>query len=415
MAVERTALGRGVTVVSERIPHLRSVTVGVWVPVGSREEPPGEGGIAHFIEHMLFKGTSRRSAVDIARAIESVGGSMNAFTDREYTFFFVRSLAGDFPLAADLLCDITLDSVFDPVELARERDVVLQEILMVEDDPEDSLSDFFFESFWGGHPLGAPVQGTAATVSAFTRERVVEYFRGRFRRRGVVVSVVGNVSHAEVLSAFSRLSEAIPPAPQDAADAPPVPVRGVAARPRPLEQLHMLMGAPSVPRASAERFTALVLSTLLGGSMSSRLFQEVREKRGLAYSIGSSVCAFADAGVLTIGAGTQPGKARELLAVTGDVIDSVRSGAFGDAEVDLARELIKGSLLISMENPEFRMTRHAVNEIFLGRDETVEETLRELDAVTPARVRAFAAERLRRDRFFLAALGELPAGGDLAF
>ncbi|MCL5966736.1 MAG: insulinase family protein [Deltaproteobacteria bacterium] len=415
MAVERTALDNSVTVLSERVPHLRSVSVGVWVPVGSRQDPPPDGGIAHFIEHMLFKGTSRRSALDIARAIESVGGSMNACTDREYTFFFVKALGKDFPLAVDLLADVFLDSVFDAEELSRERDVILQEILMVEDNPEDSLADFFHESFWRGHPLGAPVQGTTETVSAFTRDRVMEYFRDRFRRRGVVVSVVGNLPHADVVSAFSRLLDGVSlgnPAPAEPA---PEPRRGAVTRRRPLEQLHLCLGAPSIPRASDDRFTAHVLTVLLGGSMSSRLFQEVREKRGLAYSIGSSLSAYADAGILAIGAGTSPEKAPDLLSVTGDVVDAVREGRFDDSEVDLARELIKGGILLSLENPEYRMTRLALNEMFLGRDETVEETIRGLEAVTPERVRAFAAAYLRRDRFLLAALGELPSGRDLAF
>lgn len=415
MAIERTALDNGVTVLSERLPHLQSVTAGFWVPVGSRQESPAEAGIVHFIEHMLFKGTSRRSALDIARAIESVGGSMNAYTDREYTFFFVKALAKDFPLIAELLAEIYLESVFDPDEIAREREVILQEICMVEDDPEDALADFFSESFWGGHPLGSPVQGTAEVVASFTRDRVVEYFETRFRCRGLVVSVVGNIPHEEVVSSFSRLLDGVrlrEPQPPAAA---PQPCRGLVARRRPLEQLHLCMGAPSVPRASRDRYTAHVLNALLGGSMSSRLFQEVREKRGLAYSIGSFLSSYADAGLLVIGAGTSPQKARELLSVTAEVVEALRQGRFEDQEVAFARELIKGSVLLSLENPEYRMTRLALNEIFLGREETIEETLRALDAVTADGVRAFAASHLARECFLVAALGEVPAGPDLTF
>jgi len=411
MAVERTSLPNGVTVVSERVPGLRSATMGLWIPVGSRQESPGEAGLAHFIEHMLFKGTGRRSALDIARTIESVGGSMNAFTDREYTFFFVRVLAADFALAADILADIYLDPAFDREEFEREREVVLQEISMLEDDPEDAVGDLLGEAFWGGHPLGAPVQGTAETVASFTRDRVAGYFFDRFRRRGVVVSVVGDLPHDEVAGTFANLLGRVALGDPEPPPRAPAPRAGFAARRRPLEQLHLCLGAPAVPRASGERFTAYVLNALLGGSMSSRLFQEVREKRGLAYSIGSSLFAYADAGMLVIGAGTAPARARDLVAVTGEVIDSLRAGRLDGAEVELARGLVKGSLLVGLDNPEYRMTRMALNEMFLGRQETVEETLSGLDAVTCEHVRAFAASHLEPGRFFVAALGQVPDGG----
>ncbi|MGE5190829.1 MAG: M16 family metallopeptidase, partial [Gemmatimonadota bacterium] len=204
MTIARTVLDSGVTIVTEQVPHLRSATIGVWSEAGSRVEAPRDNGIAHFIEHMLFKGTGRRKALDISREIESVGGTMNACTEREYVFFFAKVLAGDFPLAVDILCDIYLNSVFDRDELERERDVVLQEILMVEDNPEDVVDDLFHASYWGGHPLGLPVQGTSGSVAAFTRDRVTSWFGDRFRRRGLVVSVVGNLEHARVAEAFDR-------------------------------------------------------------------------------------------------------------------------------------------------------------------------------------------------------------------
>lgn len=415
MAVGRTVLDNGVTIVSEQVPHLRSVTAGIWVSVGSRAEPPRDNGIGHFIEHMLFKGTARRKAIDISREIESAGGTMNACTDREYTFFFAKALEKDFALVSDLLCDIFLESRFDGEELEREKGVVLQEILMVEDSPEEFVHDFFQKSYWGGHPLGFPVQGTTESVSSFTRERVTEYFRDRFLRRGALVAVVGNLPHARVVESFAEalgpvaLGDRLQPAPATA------PGRGVFTKRRPLEQLLLVLGAPAVSRGSDRKYAAYVLSSILGGSTSSRLFQEIREKRGLAYSIYSSVSAYADSGVLKICAGTSADKAREVLSVTGEVVDALRDGAVAEEEVHLARELIKGNMLLSLESSEYRMSRLAMNEMFLSRLEEPEEDLLRVDAVTTEEVRGLAASMLRRDLFSLAAVGDLPPGPGLSF
>jgi len=415
MTVAKTALDSGVTVISEQVPWLRSSTVGVWVSAGSRAESLPDNGISHFIEHMLFKGTARRNAVDISREIESVGGTINASTEREYTFFFAKALSKDFPLVADLLCDIFLNSRFDAEELDREKGVVLQEILMAEDSPEDYLDDFFHESYWGGHPLGFPIQGKPGSVSAFDRERVVRYFGDRFLRRGAIVSVVGNLPHDKVVDAFAGALGALPLGERLLPDAPPAPERGVFLKKRPLEQLHLVLGAPAVSRSSELKYAAYVLNTLLGGSMSSRLFQEIREKRGLAYSVYSSLSAYADSGILKICAGTSRGKAREVLEVTAAEVDAVREGRFEDAEVLLAKELIKGNMILNLESAEYRMSRLAMEEMFLGRLEPPEEALRRVEEVTPDRVRRLAATMLDRERFTLAAVGDLPSGPRLAF
>lgn len=414
MAYERTDLGTGITVLSERDPHLTSATVGVWVRTGSRSESPSDNGIGHFIEHMLFKGTERRRALDIAREIESVGGTINAFTDREYIFFFAKVLGRDFSLAVDLLADIFLHSVFDPAELSRERDVVLQEILMVEDNPEEALHDFFHESFYGGHPLGLPVQGTRETVSSFTRERVSGYFRERLRRRGVVVSVVGNLPHARIAEEFGGALGDLPPGIREAPSPPPPPPGGVFVKEKAIGQTHLCLGAPAVSRSSELRYAANLLNAILGGSMSSRLFQEVREKRGLAYSVGSSLCGYADGGILKICAGTTAERAEEFLAVTHGILGDLQSGGIREEEVSTARELLKGSILLSLENPEFRMTRIAMNEIYLGREQSAEEVLRRMDEVTVPQVRTLASSLLRPDRFSLAVLGEAAEASSFA-
>ncbi|MBI5574780.1 MAG: insulinase family protein [Deltaproteobacteria bacterium] len=415
MSVGKTILDSGVTILSEQVPYLRSVTIGVWVSVGSRSESPVDNGIAHFIEHLLFKGTARRKAVDIAREIESVGGSMNACTDREYTFFFAKALEKDFPLVSDLLTDIFLNSSFDGEELEREKGVVLQEILMVEDNPEDYLHDFFHESYWGGHPLGFPVQGTSGNVSAFDRDRVRKYFSDRFRRQGTIVSVVGNLPHEDVVAGFSGALGSLDLGLRLSPEAPPPPRHGVFLKKKPLEQLHLLLGAPGVSRGSEHKYAAHVMNVVLGGGMSSRLFQEVREKRGLAYSIYSSLSAYADSGILKICAGTSRDKAGEVLSVVSDVIGEIREGRIGDEEISLAKELIKGGMQLNLESSEYRMSRLAMNEMFLGRMESPEEALRRVEDVTPDRVRSLAASMLRRDLFSLAAVGDLPPDSELVF
>lgn len=414
MTVERTVIGNGISIVSERVPYLRSVTAGVWVPVGSRAERPAENGIVHFIEHMLFKGTASRQAIDLSRAIESVGGTMNACTSREFTYFYAKGLEKDFPLIVDLLSDIYQNSMFDETELSREKSVVLQEILMVDDTPEEFLNDFFNLSYWGGHSLGYPVQGTAKSVGRFDRKKVAGYFTDRFRRRGIVVTIVGNLAHNAVVDAIGealgsmKLGEPLDVVP------PPKPVSGSFLKRKRLEQAHLCFGAPAVSRKSEQIFAMDVINALLGGSSSSRLFHQVREELGLAYSVGSSISAYADAGVLEVYAGTAKEHVEEVIDVVGKIIDSMRDGGISDEEVSFAKELIKGNTLLSLESTMFRMSNLAMNEMFLDRLEPPEEILALVDAVRPDQVRELAGEVLRRDRFTLAAMGDLPIE-DLAF
>jgi len=410
MTVARTLLDNGVAILSEQVSYLRSATAGIWVPVGSRLETPRDSGIAHFIEHMLFKGTPRRKAVDISRAIESVGGTMNAYTSREYTYFFAKAMEKDFPLLVDLLADIYRNSLFEDAELAREKSVILQEILMVDDTPEEFLNDFFNLSYWGGHPLGMPVQGTADSVGRFDRRRIVDYFGDRFRRQGIVVTVVGNLPHDAVASAFGEALSSLELG-EPVEQVPLVePVRGSFLKRKALEQVHLCLGAPAVSRRSEDVFAMDVVNAALGGSSSSRLFQRIREERGLAYSVGSSLSVYADAGILEIYVGTGKEHLREVLALTGQILDELQGGGISDDEVSFAKELIKGNTLLSLESTGYRMSLLAMNEMFLNRREAPEDILARVDAVSPGQVRALAAETLRRERFTLAAVGDLPAG-----
>ncbi|MGB5995504.1 MAG: pitrilysin family protein, partial [Candidatus Deferrimicrobiaceae bacterium] len=289
------------------------------------------------------------------------------------------------------------------------------EILMVEDSPEDLLHDFFHESYWGGHPLGLPIQGTSGNVAAFTRERVTEYFRDRLWRRGLIISVVANIPHERVVAEFERVMGFLSLGKRHFPETPPVPQRGMFLRERPIEQIHLCLGAPGVSRVSGLKYDAHVLNALLGGSMSSRLFQEIREKRGLAYSVFSSLSSYADTGILKICAGTTPDKAGEVLEVIGTVLSDLAEGRVEEEEVVLAKELIKGSLLLSMEDATFRMSKQAMHEMFLGRYEEPEEEIRRVNEVTTDSVRDIAATMLRRDGFSLAAVGDLANAAALSF
>ncbi len=411
MTVARTLLDNGVAIVTEQVSWLRSVTVGIWVPVGSRAETPADSGIAHFIEHMLFKGTPRRRAVDISRAIESVGGMMNACTSREYTYFFAKSLGDHFPLLVDLLADIYRNSLFDEAELDRERGVILQEILMVDDTPEEYLNDYFNAAYWGGHPLGLPVQGTAESVGRFDRGLLKGVFDDRFRRTGIVVTAVGNLPHAVVAEAFDRALSSLALGEPIRSAAPTSHVHGTFLKARPVEQVHLCLGAPGVARRSPRVYAMDVLNAILGGGSSSRLFQRVREERGLAYAVGSSLSVYADAGVVDIYAGTGKGNAAEVLSVAGDVLEELQGDGVTDEEVSFGKEFIKGNTLLSLESTGYRMSCLAMNELFLSRLEPPEAVLDRVDAVTPDDVRALASELLRRDRFTLAAIGDLPDAG----
>ncbi|MBP2675448.1 MAG: peptidase domain protein, partial [Deltaproteobacteria bacterium] len=262
MTVARSVLDNGIAIVTEKVPYLRSVTAGIWVPVGSRVETPPDSGMAHFIEHMLFKGTVRRKAIDISRAIESVGGTMNAYTSREFTYFFAKSMEKDFPLLVDLLADIYRNSVFDEAELSREKSVILQEILMVDDTPEELLGDFFNLSYWGGHPLGFPVQGTAESVGRFDRPRVLEYFGDRFRRRGIIVTLVGNLSHETAAAALRDALSSLDLGDPLSAAPPSEPVRGTFLKRKALEQAHLCLGAPAVSRKSERVFAMDVVNAV---------------------------------------------------------------------------------------------------------------------------------------------------------
>jgi len=380
---KKTSLENGIRVVTEALPYVESAAVGIWVQVGSRDEGPTERGLCHFIEHTVFKGTERRSALEIVKEIEAVGGSINAFASREYTCFHAKVLGRDLPLALDVLSDLVARPLFDPQEVEREKMVVLQEIKMTEDTPEDYIHDLFNRSFWGGHPLGAPITGEEETVRAFTSEKVREFFHRHWRPERMVVAAAGRLEHEEVvdlvhrhLGALEGGGLAIQRVPPDGAQG------GVKVFRRDLEQVHLCLGVQGVPHTDPRRFPAMVLNTLLGGNMSSRLFQEVREKRGLTYAIYSFLHTYSDAGVIGVYAGTTSEEVQEVTELIARELEAVREGRVSEGEVSVAKEYLKGGLILGLESPEGRMARLAKNEIYFGRHIPPEETLGQIEGVS---------------------------------
>ncbi len=405
---KKAVLPNGIRVVSERVPGVRSVAVGVWVDAGSRDEAPAQSGIAHFVEHMLFKGTRRRSARDIAEAIDATGGQLNAFTTKETTCYYARVLDEHLPLAMDILADMLFEAAFRPEDLLRERDVILEEIRLAEDTPEDLVHDVFEKALFGAHPLSRPVLGTARTVSGCTRQDLVRFVQAHYVPAQLVIAAAGNVVHDTLVDMAARLFDV--PA-RDAVG------RGTVAldyRPthalveKDCEQVHICMGAPSLPRRHPQRFALHLLDTLLGGGMSSRLFQELRENRGLVYSTYSYHSGYRETGVFGVYAGTSPDKAAEVLELIRAEIGAVHRGEITEGELDRAKEQAKGALVMSLENTTARMSRLGRAELDAQPYLSPRQLMRRIDAVTLEEVRCLAAELLPPDRLTTVALGAIP-------
>jgi len=393
MDVRKKEMKNGLVVATEVMPHLRSVSIGVWVKCGSRFERDGATGVSHFIEHLLFKGTKSRSASDIAEAIDSVGGQLNAFTDKEYVGFYARVLDEHLPFAFELLSDIVLNPTFPAVEMKRERNVIFEEINMVEDSPQDLVHEIFLERFWRGHPLGRPISGTKESVARITRKDVVQFFKSNYTARNTLISVAGNIKHPTVqdLAAryFSQLQTGDPTDP----GAPPVvhPARDIRRKSK-LEQIHICVGTVCPSLISEDRFTIHLLSNVLGGGVSSRLFQKIREKRGLVYSIYSNLDLYRDAGALVVYAGTAPGSAAAVVELVLKEFRNLREKLVPSEELKRSKENIKGSVMLSLESTSSRMTHLAQQLIHYGRFYKLEEVLESIDRVKASEVRRLARQ-----------------------
>ncbi len=361
----KARLDNGVRALVEQVPGVRSVAVGIWVECGSRDEAPEEAGASHFIEHMIFKGTRRRSALEIAKAFDRMGGFSNAFTAREQTCFHAKVLDENLPQVMELLADIFLHSLFDPQELERERMVILQEINMVEDSPDDLVHDLFYRSYWPDSGLGRPILGTAQTVTGFQRQDLLGYMARHYRPHRVVVAGAGHLEAERFFQEVEKWFGAMPKGEQPSPRSRPRPRRGLWHHPRSLEQLHLVVGFEALPASAPQRYALTLLNVILGGSMSSRLFQEVREKRGLAYSIYSFNSAYSDTGLLGVYAGVDPANVEATLSIVLDQLSALAHAGPSHEELEAAKEHVKGGLLLAAENSDSRMSRLAKMELYL--------------------------------------------------
>jgi predicted Zn-dependent peptidase len=398
--VRRTVLPGGLRVVTETMPGVRSATVGAWVGVGSRDEAPTLSGASHFLEHLLFKGTLTRSAMDISIALDTVGGEFNAFTAKEYTCFHARVLDQDLPLAIDVLGDMVTSSVITADDVEAEREVILDEIAMHDDDPDDVVHNLYAQKAWGGTALGRPIAGTVSSIESLTRAQVVRYYRTRYRPENIVVAAAGNVDHATVVrqvrKAFARSGFL---ADTDATPKPPrLPERtrrtasGEIRLGRPFEQVNLVLGVNGLVRTDDRRYALGVLGAVLGGGTSSRLFQEVRERRGLAYSVYSFASHYADSGMFGVGVGCLPARLADVLDVVRAQMQLLADAGISDDELERGKGQLRGGLVLSMEESGTRMSRIAKAELLYGELPGIDEVIGRIDAVTIEEVQMLAKE-----------------------
>ncbi len=381
--IQRTTLNNGIRVLSEKVPGCHSISLGVWVNNGSRHETVELNGISHFVEHMLFKGTARRSAQDIAREVDSVGGLLNGFTSREYSCYFVKILAEKLSMAVNLLGDLICNSKFNLDDIEKERRVILQEIAMIEDSPEESIHDQFTNGFWSGHPLGMPVIGTRSTVGDIGRQQMLDFMSERYVGKNLCVVAAGNLDHEELVTLVKQALGAVPEFGVDQEDVAPTVKRKVEIVHRDLEQTHICLGVAGLPQNHKDRYGTYLLNTILGGNMSSRLFQKVREELGLAYSVYSYHHNHSDSGAFIVYAGTSNESAPLVTQTILGELTRLRQESVSFDELQSAKDYLKGGMLLSMESMDNRMTRLAKNEIFLRNvGISLEESRAMIDAVT---------------------------------
>ena len=403
--IVRESLSNGLRLATEAMPHVRSVTIGVWLTRGSRHETDEHAGIAHFIEHMLFKGTTSRSAEDIAQQIDSVGGQLDAFTSKEYAGYYIKVLDEHLPIAVDLLSDMLLRPAFTPDDIEREKKVIVEEIKMVEDTPDDLVHELFTEHYWHAHPLGRPILGTRDTVESFTAPQLRRYFEGAYVAPNLIVAAAGNLEHSKVRALVEQAFASVPSSGTALLDTAPRARPTVLARTKDLEQSHVVLGTTAFPQSHADRFAAFVLNTILGGSISSRLFQNIREKRGLAYAVFSGLSAFRDAGMVTIYAGCANESVGEVVDLVVEELRLIAREPVGIAELRRAKDHLKGNLMLSLESTSSRMTHLARQDIYFERYDTLDDTLAQIEAVTMDDVSRVAREMFLRDALAATVIG----------
>ena len=403
MTVRRTVLASGLRIVTEEVPSVRSAAIGIWVNVGSRDEAPATAGASHFLEHLLFKGTARRTALEISSSIESVGGEMNAFTSKEYTCFYARVIDTDLPMAIDVVSDLITSSVVTVLDVDAERKVVLEEIAMRDDDPSDLVHDLFSDVYYGNTPIGRPILGTIKSINEMSRNTVFNYYKKKYLPQDIVVAVAGNISHKKVVAMVEKaLSQDdflnLVGTPQIRANTvvKNTKQQSVGLMYRKTEQAHMFYGMEGVARSDERRFAMGILSAALGGGMSSRLFQEIREKRGLAYSVYAYAQQFAGSGLIGFYAGCNPAKSIEVIEIIREVLADVADNGMTHEEIERAKGAVRGSLVLSQEDSGSRMMRIGKNEIVYGQVMGFDDILKAVSRVNQEDIREIASEFLTK-------------------
>jgi predicted Zn-dependent peptidase len=406
--IEMTTLANGVRVITEAMPHVRSVSVGIWIGSGSRRETPEQNGISHFIEHMLFKGTTSRSAEDIARAVDALGGNLDAFTAKELVCFNTKVLDQHLSQAFDVLADLVLNPMFREDDIEKEKGVILEEIKMEADSPDYLVHEIFSSNFWQGHPLGKPILGTPQSVRRFDSTMIRDFYRSVYSPANLVVTAAGHLTHEGLTTLVRRYFDPLAPGPDAPADPVPSTHARIALRnKKSLEQVHLCLGVPSYPLPHQERFACYVLNTLLGGGMSSRLFQNIRERQGLAYAVFSELNPYRDTGCLSIYAGTSIESARQVVESITTEFRQLKGDRVGDEELRRAKDHLKGSLMLGLESTASRMSNLARQEMYFGKFFTLDELVEGIESVTADNIRSIAQKFFDPRQIALTILGNL--------
>jgi len=403
----KTVLDNGVRIISENLNHLKSISLGIWVDAGSRDEEKDENGVSHFIEHMIFKGTRNRNSLQIAKELDAIGGLSNAFTGKENTCFHARVLGRHFTTLADIFSDIFLNSNFDYDDMERERQVILQEISMVEDSPEDNIHVLFNQFIWSDHPVGMSVLGTGETVSSLSRETILRYINDYYIPEKIIIAAAGDVDHQSFVSYFKPVLEPLERGSSNSQRTAPGPHAGVSVTTKGHEQVHICLGALAPSLSSDRRFASAILNTILGGNMSSRLFQEIRENQGLAYSVYSFLSAYMDTGLMGVYLATDVDNVNPALETIQREIKKIGKGEISEADLSAAKEHLIGGIYLASESADGRMMRIAKNEFNFNRYVEYEELVSELEKVTVDNVIDVSNDIFRQDRISLSTLGPL--------
>ncbi len=406
--IKKETLPNGLVVITEAMPQVRSVSLGIWVQTGSRREPPEWNGISHFIEHMLFKGTRRRTAEDIARSVDSIGGMLDAFTAKELVCFNTRVLDEHLPIAFDVLSDMMLEPLFRDEDIRKERGVILEEIKMDEDSPDYLVYELFTQNFWRDHALGKPILGTPTTVKRFDHENIARFFGHWYAPNNMIISAAGNLQHQQVVDLVEKAFGRIKPAKDGLEDPVPQSHAFISTRTKKeLEQVHICLGVPSYPMAHERRFACAVMNTILGGGMSSRLFQNIRERQGLAYAVFSELNPYRDTGCLSVYAGTALETAHKVVRSVLDEFNKLKREPVTEEELRRAKDHLKGSLMLSLESTNARMSNLARQEMYFGRFFSLDEIIDSIEKVTAEEIRAIGSEFFVPDHIGLTVLGNL--------